>query len=110
MVNLGVKCDANDRCILELGCVMLQLQACPSLRPGRNAVVRQLGTFVVPDESSFYGIPRDFYKYEGTRLARALTRSIVPVCIRAESLPEVIMLRFVSKSGIPAKSAKCNQF
>lgn len=62
-------------------------------------MVRQLGTFVVPDESSFYGIPRDFYKYGESRLARALIRSIVPECIRAESLPEVIMLRFVSKSG-----------
>lgn len=63
-------------------------------------MVRQLGTFVVPDESTFYGIPRDFYKYEQTKLARALIRSIVPVYIRAESSPEVVMLRFVSKSGI----------
>ncbi|KYN40668.1 hypothetical protein ALC56_04977 [Trachymyrmex septentrionalis] len=43
----------------------------------------------------------DFYKYEETKLARAFIRSIVPECIRAESLPEVVMLRFVSKSGIP---------
>lgn len=54
-------------------------------------------------------IPRDFYKYEEIRLAHAFARSIVPECIRAESLPEVVMLRFVSNPGVrrEAQSAMC---
>lgn len=95
--------------LLELGCIRY-VAACPSLRPGRNAVVKQLGTFVVPDESTFYGISRDFYKYEETRLAQALTRSILPECIRVESLFEVVMLRFVSKSDTLWGSASAMNF
>lgn len=50
----------------------------------------QLGTFVVPDESTFYGIPRDLYKYEETE-AGVCTDTEYPVAeyIRAESSPEV---------------------
>lgn len=62
----------------------------PSLKSGRNAAVRQLETFVVPDESTFYGIPRDFYKYEGTKAGvRTDAEYSAPEYIHAESSSKV---------------------
>ncbi|KAH0947422.1 hypothetical protein HN011_011204 [Eciton burchellii] len=60
-----------------VGVLASQLRSCPSLRASRNAAVRQLGTFVVPDESAFYGIPE--------------------TSITSPLHPQVTMLRLVSR-------------
>jgi hypothetical protein len=43
--------------------------------PETEGGMQQLGTFVVPDESTFYSISRDLYKYEETKPVRALPQS-----------------------------------